>query len=186
MNPWVILAVVAYPVTEWFAASWLAGLIGWGGVFLVFGILMILGIAIMRRAGFAAARSVRPVTVDGVAVTPGMTQQRAGEVGRQVGDAGTLFVAGLLVAIPGLVTSAMGLALLLPPVRRAVRTFTARSVRRRAEAAGVVFTARTTTVRGSTVPGDVVREESAPGARGEIVSGEVIPGEVVPDDDPRG
>jgi UPF0716 protein FxsA len=171
VSPWLILVLVIYPVTEWLIASWLATIIGWGGVLLTMAVLMIIGIAVMRRAGFAAARSLRPVSVDGATVVPGMTQERAGQVGREVGDAGTLFVAGLLIALPGLITSVVGLLLLVPPVRRRARAVVARALRRRADAAGLRMTATTTT----TVQGAVVREDDAVRpARGEIISGEVV------------
>jgi UPF0716 protein FxsA len=184
MNPWIILALVVYPLTEWFAASALASAIGWGGVLLVWAVLFILGVAVMRRAGFAAARSLRPVTVDGTQVVPGMTPDSATAVGREVGNAGALFVAGLLISIPGLVTSAIGLLLLVPGVRRAAAAVVTRGVRRRASAAGVRFTAASTT---TTVPGRVVREDMPPPGerpvRGQIISGEVVDRA---DDDPRG
>jgi UPF0716 protein FxsA len=177
VSPLVILAVVGYVVLEWFTASWLASLIGWPGVFLTVAILVIIGAAVMRRAGFAAARSLRPVTVDGVAVQQAPTQERVGEVGREVGDAGSLFVAGLLIAIPGLVTSAVGLLLLVPPLRRAVTRGVSRSLRRRAERSGLIVTTTTT------VTGAVVREDEPRPVRGEIVSGEVLEGRIV-DDEP--
>lgn len=185
MSPWVILVVVGYVVAEWFVASWLASLIGWAGVFLTVAVLVIVGAAVMRRAGFAAARSLRPVTIDGVAVQPAVTEERVGQVGREVGDAGSLFVAGLLIAIPGLVTSAVGLLLLITPLRRAVSRTVSRAVRRRAERSGLVVTTTATTVAGSVVREDVTRSSTPDGTarpiRGEIVSGEVLEGRIVDD-----
>ena len=171
MSPWAILVLVIYPVIEWVTASWLASQIGWGGVLLVVAALVILGAAVMRRAGFAAARSLRPVQVDGATVIPPVTPDALSQAGRDVGDAGTLFVAGLLIAIPGLVTSAVGLLLLVPPVRRFVRSSVARSVRRRADSAGIVFDARATT---TVVEGDVLHDDSPPPTRGEIIRGEIV------------
>ena len=171
MGVLVLLAVAAYVVLEWFAAAWLAGLIGWGGVFLTVALLVVVGVAVMRRAGFAAARSLRPIQVDGVPVMPGVNEQRIGQVGREVGDAGSLFVAGVLIALPGLVTSAVGLLLLVPPVRHAVTRGVSRSLRRRAQAAGMVVTDQRRT---TTVTGTVVREDVAPPVRGEIISGEIV------------
>lgn len=169
VNPVVILGIAVYVVLEWFAASWLAGLIGWGGVLLTVAILVIVGAAVMRRAGFAAARSLRPVQVDGATVTQPVTPELASQVGRDVGDAGALFVAGFLIAVPGLVTSAVGFVLLVPPIRRAAQRMISRSVRSRAQAAGLVVTATTTTVEGT-----VVRDDAPPPVRGEIISGEVV------------
>ena len=176
MNPWLLLGIAAYLAVEWVAASALASVIGWDGVVLVVLALLLVGAAVMRRAGFAAMRSLRPVSYDGATVVPGPTPQTVRQVGRDVGDAGSLFVAGLLIAVPGLVTSALGLVLLVPPVRRWAGARLAAAVRGR----GVGI--RTTTV---VVEGDVLREDvrdqGSPG--GEIVSGEVVRDE--PDDDAR-
>jgi len=177
VSPLVILAVVGYVVLEWFTASWLASVIGWPGVFLTVALLVIVGAAVMRRAGFEAARSLRPVSVDGVSVQQAVTQERVGQVGREVGDAGSLFVAGLLIAIPGLVTSAVGLLLLITPLRRALSRVVSRSVRRRAERAGLIVTTASATVAGA-----VVREDELRPVRGEIVSGEVLEGTIVEDE----
>ena len=179
MSPLIILGVVAYVVLEWFVASWLASIIGWPGVFLTVAVLVIVGVAVMRRAGFAAARSLRPVTVDGVNVQQAVTQERVGQVGREVGDAGSLFVAGLLIAVPGLVTSVVGLLLLGRPLRRAVARVVSRSLRRRAERSGLIVT---TAATATTVTGAVVREDEVRPVRGEIVSGEVLEGTIVDDE----
>ena len=169
MNPWVILAFVLYVAVEWVVASWLATMIGWLGVLVVLLVLVLVGVVVMRRAGFAAMRSLRPVSYEGAAVMPGATPDTMSQVGRDVGDAGALFVAGFLIALPGIVTSVVGLVLLVPPVRRWSRVRVTRSLRRRAEAAGVVFDARATT---TTVQGDVVRDDVRP--VGEIISGEIV------------
>ena len=69
--------------------------------------------------------------------------------------------------------------LLVPPVRRFASARFGRAVRRRAEAAGLVYDARVSSV--TTVQGDVVREDDRP-VRGEIISGEIVP---EPPDDSR-
>jgi UPF0716 protein FxsA len=125
----ILAGIVLYVVAEWFVASWLASVIGWAGVLLSVAALVIIGSAVMRRAGFAAARSLRPVQADGVTVMPG--QASAQQVGREVGDAGLVFLAGAMIAIPGLITSTFGLLLLIPPVRTVVRRTVSRSFRRR-------------------------------------------------------
>jgi UPF0716 protein FxsA len=162
----ILAGIVLYVVAEWFVASWLAGLIGWAGVLLSVAALVIIGSAVMRRAGFAAARSLRPVQADGVTVMPG--QASAQQVGREVGDAGLVFLAGAMIAIPGIITSALGLLLLIPPVRTFVRRTVSRSFKRRAQAAGIVFD-QTTVVNGT-----VVREDQVRPVRGEILQGEIV------------
>jgi UPF0716 protein FxsA len=179
MTPWVLLGIGVYAVLEWLAASWLAGIIGWGGVLLVVLVLVLVGSAVMRRAGFAAARSLRPVSYDGTSVMPAPTEATLTQAGKDAADAGSLFVAGFLIALPGLVTSLVGLLLLVPPVRRAARGWFGRSVRRRAERAGLVYDARVSTVRH--VQGDVVRDDPPASPRGEIISGEVVERPTGPD-----
>jgi UPF0716 protein FxsA len=180
VNPWILLVGALYVVLEWFVASLLAASIGWGGVAIVVLVLVIVGVAVMRRAGSAAFRSLRPVQVDGVSVSPAVGEEMAAQVGRDVGDAGALFVSGLFIAVPGIVTSLVGLVLLVPPVRTWARRAVAARVRRRAEAAGLVR-ARTTTVRG-TVVGDVVRED--PDHPNATARGEILQGEIVREDGP--
>jgi UPF0716 protein FxsA len=172
MSPWILLGIGVYALVEWLTASWLATLIGWGGVVLVVLALVLVGTVVMRRAGFAAARSLRPVSYEGAQVMPGTTPEQLTQVGKDAADAGGLFVAGFLIALPGLVTSAVGLLLLIPPVRRFASARFARSVRRRAEAAGLVYDARITSV--TTVQGDVVRDDRPAAPRGEIISGEIV------------
>jgi UPF0716 protein FxsA len=178
MNPWILLAVALYAVVEWFAASWLASVIGWGGVIVVVLAFMAIGIVVMRRAGYAAFRSLRPVPVDGGTVIAAPSQETLEQVGKDMGDAGALFVAGALIALPGLVTTAIGLLLLVPPLRRVARARVSRSIRRRAELMGMTLDARSGT---TTVFGDVVRDDAPRPPKGEIISGEVVRD----DDDPR-
>jgi UPF0716 protein FxsA len=181
VSAWFLLLGALYVVLEWFVGSWLASMIGWGGVIVVVLLLVIIGAAVMRRAGAAAFRSLRPVQVDGMTVAPTVTQQSVEQVGRDMGDAGALFVAGLLIAVPGIVTSAVGLLLLIPPVRTFARRAVSRAVRRRAEAAGLVVDSRVTR---TTVAGDVVREETV--VRDDRpVRGEILQGEIVRDDEPQ-
>ncbi|MEI8056780.1 MAG: FxsA family protein [Actinomycetes bacterium] len=188
MNPLVILAVVGYLALEWFAAVWLAALIGWGGVIVVLLALVLVGAAVMRRAGFAAARTLRPTTVDGLSVAETVSAERAQHMAGQVGDAGIVFVAGLLIAVPGLVSSALGLIALIPGVRAVVRSAVASRALRRMRDLGVdPRTGRPGTNYGGSggggvVPGEVIRDDqpgpnSGPahqGPDGHIIEGRVI------------
>ena len=160
MSAVVILAVAAYVAVEWLVAVLIASVIGWGWTIVAGLVLVILGIAIMRRAGMSAGRALRDGTSRGPVPSPAGT-------GAAVGDASLLFVAGALVAVPGFVTSAIGLVLaLVPPLRRLLAlTIGARFVRG-LQRRGMSMT--------STV--------DASGARvTRIVPGEVVEGEVVVD-----
>jgi UPF0716 protein FxsA len=165
MNPVIILGIAAYVGVEWLAASILARWIGWGGVALVMMILFIIGMAVCRRAGFAALRGREPIVVDGnVVVSTGPAQA--------VGDAGLRFIAGLMIALLGLVTSAFGLVLLIPGVRRGVGRFGAERIRRRAAAAGLILDEnfRPSTFSDGAVPGEIYR----PAPPHTVIEGQIV------------
>lgn len=62
---------------------------------------------------------------------------RTASVGQAMGDFGLIAAGALLVALPGLVTTALGLLLILPPSRAAVRSIAARGLRRKLEEIGL-------------------------------------------------
>jgi UPF0716 protein FxsA len=177
MSAWFLLGFGLYLAVEWVVASWLATFLGWGGVLLAVLVLILVGAAVMRRAGANAFRSLRPQRIGDVTVAPAPTQETVEAVSRDVSDAGSLFIAGLLIAIPGIVTSVVGLVLLIPPVRRWAASTSGRVLRRRAERAGLVMDSRITTVQG-----DVVRDTWPPQPQDRPVRGEIISGEIVRDD----
>jgi UPF0716 protein FxsA len=94
-----------------------------GGVLTV---LLLFGVSacgpwLVRRAGFGVWRRARE-------------RLQFGEVpGREAVDGTMLLLAGLLICIPGFVTDALGLLLLLPPVRAGVRVLILRRFTRRAQ-----------------------------------------------------
>jgi UPF0716 protein FxsA len=165
MNPVIILGIAVYIGVEWLAASGLAHVIGWGGVALVMMILFIIGMAVCRRAGFAALRGREPIVVNGnMVVSPGPAQT--------VGDAGLRFIAGLMIALPGLVTSALGLTFLIPGVRRGAGRFGAERIRRRAAAAGLILDENfhPSTFSDGAVPGEVYR----PAPPRTVIEGQIV------------
>ena len=182
MSPWFILVGARYVALEWVVASVVASVIGWFWLAVIEIALLAIGIVVMRRAGLAAFRSMRATTVDGVTVVPTATEETMQRVAADAANAGSLFVAGLLIAVPGLVTSLIGLVLLITPVRRAAGRVTSRFVRRRAERAGLTFSAASTVGGVTVVSGDVVRDDAPTEQR--LVRGEIISGEIVRDDDP--
>ncbi|NEE01390.1 FxsA family protein [Phytoactinopolyspora halotolerans] len=138
--------------------------IGFGYAILLALATSVLGLWLMRRAGFRAWRSLRAAAFEAAQSTDepqvedqtGITgQRRSPEEG--IADAGVTLLAGTMLMLPGFVTDSAALALLLPPVRRSVG-------RRLAAAALRTFPARGT-----------------PGRRGGQRRGDVIEGEVLGD-----
>ncbi|MGI5241413.1 FxsA family protein [Dactylosporangium sp. CA-139066] len=134
--------------------------IGWSWAILAGLALMAVGGLLIKREGVRAWRRFR------AAVTEGRP------AGGEVSDGLTGLLGALLLIVPGFITGAAGLLLLLPPVR----ALTGRQVRRVAErrispaAAGDLFGPRV--VRAERPPATPAATTSAD--LGEVVEGEII------------
>ena len=103
------LVVFGYPLLEILTIIAVARLIGWGWTFLILIAGIPIGFTVMSRAGRSAFASMREASRDG----------RIPD-----GSAGThalSFLAGALIAVPGLWSDLAGLLLLLAPIQRLVR-----------------------------------------------------------------
>lgn len=136
-------------------------------VLLTFGVSL-LGLVLLRREGIRAWRGFRD------AVAAGRPP------GDQVTDGLLGLLAGLLLAAPGLVTGAVGLLLVLPPVRslvgRGVRAFTERRIS--GAAAGDLFGPRRVRVhRGQ--PASQAEPAEPPATPGNAENVAAIEGEII-------
>lgn len=116
----LILALVILLLTAEFTAfAWVADTLGWWDAVALSLLISLAGVWLTKRAGLGAARRI----------------QEAGEAGRipsrEVADGALILLAGLLLLLPGFVTDAFGVALLLPPVRAGVRVLALRRFRRK-------------------------------------------------------
>lgn len=100
------LAIFAIAVAEVYLARAAAQQLGAGSVVLAMAGAALLGLAILRR-------QVPGLLSDGVR----HLVEAAPSTQRELSRRGVLAVAGLLVAVPGLLTTAVGVVLLLPPVQ---------------------------------------------------------------------
>ena len=82
-------------------------------------LMPVLGVWLVKRAGLAVFRRLHA------------TLESGGVPHREVIDGFLLLFAGFLLIVPGFITGAIGLLLLVPPVRIAVRTMLLRSFKRR-------------------------------------------------------
>ncbi len=155
------LLVFGYPLLEITTAYLVGRWLGWVWLFVLLLAGIPAGFAIMRNAGDAAMRDMRQAQSTG---------QPPATASTDPGRHATVFVAGLLIAIPGLWTDLLGLLLLIPPTRR---LFTRRSRR--------WLDGRFTAVR---VPG--VRYPGAEYGSGFGTGGTVIQGTVIEVEDLRG
>ncbi|WP_419993352.1 FxsA family membrane protein [Streptomyces boninensis] len=154
------LIVAAWAVLEIWLLYLLGSQIGALGVFGVLLLGVIVGAVVIKRAGRRAFRGLAE------------TLQPGSAPGAQPGGGGNALtmLAGLLLMFPGLVSDALGLILLLPPVRSLIRRRTNRFLEAAAPQAGLddlnqAFTqARIHRPDGKVVQGEVVRDEDEPKA----------------------
>ena len=127
------LLVIAYPIVEVAIAVLVAQVIGWWWLLVIVVACIVLGLGLVRYALSASGRSF------GVAVAalraPGQTEVLAIESptrAKPAPPAQTLLIvpAGLLIAIPGLLTTAAGLVLWFPPIRARIAVRIERAARR--------------------------------------------------------
>lgn len=127
------LLLVAYPIVELAIAVALAQVIGWWWLLVVVVICIVLGLGLVRYALSATGRSfgVAIATLQGPGES-GVLAIEGSSRGVPAPPAQTLLIvpAGLLIAIPGILTSVMGLVLWLPPVRAAIASRIERAARR--------------------------------------------------------
>ena len=144
MGVLIVLLLIAVPVLELYVGSLVVEQIGWGPALLLVVLSMVLGVFVIR-----ASWRRRPAGADN----------------------GLLFVAGLLLLLPGYVTDVVGLILLLPPVRALLRVWIGQRVDRFLQSANLT----------------IVRWDDRTGRlrRTDYGSGDVVEGEVVDDGQPR-
>jgi UPF0716 protein FxsA len=106
----ILLAVVVIiPIAEIAVMVKVAEWIGTGQMIALLLSVSIVGLWIVKRQGTGALRRIR-------------AELDAGRVpGSHLVDGGLLLVAGFLLLVPGFITDALGILLLLPPVRALVR-----------------------------------------------------------------
>lgn len=155
------LGVAAWLVLEIWLLTVVAGAAGGSSVFLLLVAGFALGSVVVKRAGRRAFRSL------------GETLQARQPQAAPSGGSGNglMMLGGLLLMLPGLISDAAGLLLLLPPVQKAVSRYAERTIDRRLSLApfgsfaGAFQQARMHRPDGKVVPGEVIRD-GAPGTDG--------------------
>ncbi|MEV7195771.1 FxsA family membrane protein [Streptomyces sp. NPDC093510] len=154
------LGIAAWLVLEIWLLVVVAGATSGFVVFLLLVGGLVLGSAVIKRAGRRAFRKLsEAVQQQQNGVTP------APETG---GGSALTMLGGLLIILPGLVSDALGLILLVPPVQKALGKYAERTFERKV---------REATPGGL---GDAFQQ-----ARMHRPDGKVVPGEVIRDDEPR-
>jgi UPF0716 protein FxsA len=154
----LLILLIAVPLLE---IAVLIKVGSWIGFWPAFGIVIgtfILGASILARSGLASALRVQEALVKGEPPMAAML------------DGALLAVAGIMLATPGFISDCLGLALLVPPVRRALAAW----MLGRMHVAVDVRVAREQFGRAAAGPDDL---RDGPGSPREAGSGPVIEGE---------
>ncbi|MFD4649407.1 FxsA family membrane protein [Streptomyces sp. NPDC058441] len=158
------LGIAAWLVLEIWLLTVVAGAAGGFTVFLLLLAGIVLGAVVIKRAGRRAFKNLSET----------LQQQQSGAVpaGEQrSGGNGLLMLAGLLLMIPGLISDALGLLLLVPPVRSALSRYTERTIERKMQSAGpgtlgdAFQQTRIHRPDGTVIQGEVIKDDERPAQR---------------------
>jgi len=143
----VFVVLVAWPITEIYVATLAAARFGWGPTLLAILVLSLLGLWVMR----STVRSARSAMA-------GLDPRRVPPTGTGVtaAHASLRFLAGFLLFVPGLVSDALGLLLLVPLVRTVVIALVGQAVVRRFAGSSTTLTRVRLWTGGDVVAGEVV------------------------------
>jgi UPF0716 protein FxsA len=159
------LGVAAWLVLEIWLLVMVAGATSGFVVFLLLVAGVVLGAVVIKAAGRRAFRNL----------TETLNQQQSGippEAARPNSEGnGLMMLGGLLLILPGMISDALGLLMLLPPVQKAVSRYAQRTVERKLRDAG------------PGTLGDAFRQARMHRPDGKVVQGEVIRDD--PDDFPQ-
>ncbi|MFF4397563.1 FxsA family membrane protein [Streptomyces sp. NPDC001480] len=146
------LGIAAWLVLEIWLLTVVAGAASGFTVFLLLVAGFVAGSVVIKRAGRRAFQDLNEAL------------QRGGSPSKGSGN-GMMMLGGLLLIIPGLISDAMGLLLLIPPVQKALSGYAERTFDRKLRAAapgslGDAFQqARMHRPDGKVVQGEVIRQE---------------------------
>ncbi|WP_306327640.1 FxsA family membrane protein [Streptomyces venezuelae] len=165
------LGVAAWLVLEIWLLTVVADAAGGLTVFALLVGGIVLGAAVMKRAGRRAFRNLTSTFQQAQAAAQAGTMPTAPERTGAEDRNGFLMLGGLLLIIPGLVSDALGLLLLIPPVRSLLGRYADRAAERRMAAAppgslqDAFQQARIHRPDGKVVQGEVIRDDDAQGPR---------------------
>ncbi|MDQ1248359.1 MAG: protein FxsA [Actinomycetota bacterium] len=165
----ILFGLIAWPIAEIWLVVWLVGQFGWAPVLIAGAVLLGLGLAMTGRATRAWSRTIERAQADPGYMNTGF--------GAAMGDAGLLFVGGILLILPGFISGAVGLVLVFPPTRTLIRRGFGGRVDSVASARGY---RRVTVIEGETVvrPPDATPpgpQQGDPGGAPRVIMGEIMP-----------
>lgn len=106
---WLFLAFIVLPVLEIYLITQVAGQIGWAAAIVSVIAVSAAGAWLVRREGLGVINRVRT------------SLQQSRMPTNDLADGAMIFFASALMLTPGFLTDAVGLALLIPPIRALIR-----------------------------------------------------------------
>ncbi|MEH0421788.1 FxsA family membrane protein [Streptomyces sp. B21-083] len=160
------LGIAAWLVLEIWLLTVVAGAASGFTVFLLLVAGFVLGSVVIKRAGRRAFRNLTETLQQQQGGPPSASTARPGG---SEGN-GLLMLGGLLLMLPGLISDAVGVLLLIPPLQKAISRYAERTFERKLRQAtpGTL--------------GDAFQQARMHRPDGKVVQGEVIHGEVVRED----
>ncbi len=140
------LAFIAVPVLEIWLIIEVGGSIGALNTVGIIVLTAMVGAALAKHQGLAALRRIQRAIQNGE------------QVGRSLVEGALILVAGVMMLLPGFVTDAVGIGLLLPPIRAVVARIIVARARTGMQRGGFVVV----DVNGMTGPRDPGVDEDAP------------------------
>ncbi|MFC5219377.1 FxsA family membrane protein [Streptomyces coerulescens] len=153
------LGIAAWLVLEIWLLTVVADVTGGLAVFLLLVAGLVLGSVVIKRAGRRAFQALNEAVQRGGTPVGG-------------GGNGLMMLGGLLIMLPGLISDALGLVLLIPPVQKALSRYAERTFDRKLREAtpgsfGDAFQqARIHRPDGKVVQGEVIRDEPGDAPQG--------------------
>lgn len=139
----VVEALAFYLVAVWIGVGW--------AILLIFGLMILGGLWGLNQLRNVASRAAQAAqTSEPHQVNPG----------RAAGDIGLIMVGALLSVTPGFVTGIVGLLLIFPPTRGAVRRYAAGRLAKAMEGFGTRMYSRSPMSRNHTTYGHFVIDEN--------------------------
>ncbi|NEA62940.1 FxsA family membrane protein [Streptomyces sp. SID12488] len=163
------LGIAAWLVLEIWLLSVVAGAASGFAVFVLLVAGFVLGSVVIKRAGRRAFRNLTQTLQQQQGGTPAAGAARPGG---SEGN-GLLMLGGLLLMLPGLISDAVGLLLLIPPLQKAISRYAERTFERKLRESnpgtlGDAFQqARIRRPDGKVVQGEVIQDHGAGGTAGE-------------------
>jgi len=102
MGRWLALVILVWPLLEIAGLVWLSGRIGLGLTLASVVLGFLVGLALLRRTGLQAVQKLR------------LAMDRGQEPGHTLIDAASFAVAGILLIVPGPLSDALALLIMLP------------------------------------------------------------------------